>query len=331
MRAIRLGGPEADETARARLRSALKIDGTIWEAWYDLGAIAWQGGRRRRGDRRLRQGARDRPQPHVDPARARRGEPPRRPEEGSAGRLRGRAEDDGRRRSGPARCGRAARVAVARHRRLRRSRRDPARHRRTSGTNAKIYTELGQIYIAQKRLDLAQLVLAKARRARREGSLGLQRARAARTEAGQGAGGVQPVRSGRVARCQLHRRTLQQGVRAARRRRLRASQGRARGDRRKEARRLPGAGRARRRASRAQGAPGGEEGLAARDQGSPEAQHRPRRRDVEPRGARAGLLGRGRRRSGRRQGGSGALHARGPHGHSKRQDAENKCKEVKCR
>jgi tetratricopeptide (TPR) repeat protein len=33
---------------------------------------------------------------------------------------------------------------------------------RVSGTNAKIYTELGQIYIAQKRLDLAQLVLVKA-------------------------------------------------------------------------------------------------------------------------------------------------------------------------
>jgi tetratricopeptide (TPR) repeat protein len=33
---------------------------------------------------------------------------------------------------------------------------------RVSGANAKIYTELGQIYIAQKRLDLAQLVLSKA-------------------------------------------------------------------------------------------------------------------------------------------------------------------------
>ena len=31
-----------------------------------------------------------------------------------------------------------------------------------SGTSARIYTELGQIYIAQKRLELAQLVLAKA-------------------------------------------------------------------------------------------------------------------------------------------------------------------------
>jgi tetratricopeptide (TPR) repeat protein len=33
---------------------------------------------------------------------------------------------------------------------------------RVSGTNARIYTELGQIYIAQKRLELAQLMLAKA-------------------------------------------------------------------------------------------------------------------------------------------------------------------------
>ena len=33
---------------------------------------------------------------------------------------------------------------------------------RTSGINAKIYAELGQIYLAQKRYELAQLVLAKA-------------------------------------------------------------------------------------------------------------------------------------------------------------------------
>jgi hypothetical protein len=31
-----------------------------------------------------------------------------------------------------------------------------------SGVNARIYTELGQIYIAQKRHELAQLVHAKA-------------------------------------------------------------------------------------------------------------------------------------------------------------------------
>src|SRR5207245_4942757 len=44
MRAMRLGGPEATETARARLRAALKIDTTIWEAWFDLGTIAWKEG-----------------------------------------------------------------------------------------------------------------------------------------------------------------------------------------------------------------------------------------------------------------------------------------------
>jgi Tfp pilus assembly protein PilF len=44
MRALRLGGPEADETARGRLRAALKIDPSLWEAWYDLGVIAWREG-----------------------------------------------------------------------------------------------------------------------------------------------------------------------------------------------------------------------------------------------------------------------------------------------
>src|SRR5690606_18740907 len=44
MRAMRLGGPDADETARARLKKALGIDSTIWEAWHDLGVIAWREG-----------------------------------------------------------------------------------------------------------------------------------------------------------------------------------------------------------------------------------------------------------------------------------------------
>src|SRR5260221_12314108 len=44
MRALRLGGPEAAETARARLRAAVKIDTSIWEAWFDLGTIAWKEG-----------------------------------------------------------------------------------------------------------------------------------------------------------------------------------------------------------------------------------------------------------------------------------------------
>ena len=44
MRALRLGGPEAHETASARLKAALEIDGSIWEAWHDLGVIAWKDG-----------------------------------------------------------------------------------------------------------------------------------------------------------------------------------------------------------------------------------------------------------------------------------------------
>ncbi len=41
MSAIRVGGPDAAENAKARLKEALQTDPTIWEAWHDLGVIAW--------------------------------------------------------------------------------------------------------------------------------------------------------------------------------------------------------------------------------------------------------------------------------------------------
>jgi len=44
MRALRLGGPEAMETAKARLKAALDIDPKIWEAWHDLGVIHYKDG-----------------------------------------------------------------------------------------------------------------------------------------------------------------------------------------------------------------------------------------------------------------------------------------------
>src|SRR5262245_40943663 len=44
MRALRHSGPDANETARGRLREAVKIDGKMWEAWHDLGVIAWKEG-----------------------------------------------------------------------------------------------------------------------------------------------------------------------------------------------------------------------------------------------------------------------------------------------
>jgi tetratricopeptide (TPR) repeat protein len=162
MRATRLGGPEATATARDRLRSALKQDSSMWEAWYDLGAIAWKEGDDEeaiddfskalainkghtaslmaRAEANRRAGHRKESRGDYETA------------------LKNMDEEDPNRRDTAARLASLLRdsgdyddaVEVLR---------DTVR---TSGTNAKIYTELGQIYIAQKRLELAQLVLAKA-------------------------------------------------------------------------------------------------------------------------------------------------------------------------
>ena len=186
MRALRLGGPEAHETAKARLKAALEIDGKLWEAWHDLGVHRVQGRRGRRGDRRVRQGARDQhaatrrpcsraPRRTAAPARRRTRAPTTRPRCASTD------EDDPNRRDAAARLASLLRdfgdfddaVAVLR---------DTVR---LSGINAKIYTELGLIYIQQKRLELAQLVLAKAIELDAEGSRDLQRARAARAAQGK--------------------------------------------------------------------------------------------------------------------------------------------------
>lgn len=162
MRALRLGGPEADDTARTRLRLALKEDNTIWEGWYDLGVIAW-----REGDddeavddfnRALQL------HPGHAPTLMARAEANRRAGHKKEARsdyetaFKSMEEDDPNRRDAAARLASLLRdngdfddaTAVLR---------DTVR---VSGTSAKIYTELGQIYIAQKRLDLAQLVLVKA-------------------------------------------------------------------------------------------------------------------------------------------------------------------------
>jgi tetratricopeptide (TPR) repeat protein len=162
MRAIRLGGPEADETARARLRAALKVDGSIWEAWYDLGAIAWREGDDDEAiDDYGKALAIDRNHTTILLARA---EANRRAGHKKDARadyeaaLKMMDDDDPGRRDAAARLASLLRdngdfddaVEVLRE------------VVRTSGTNAKIYTELGEIYLAQKRLDLAQLVLAKA-------------------------------------------------------------------------------------------------------------------------------------------------------------------------
>jgi tetratricopeptide (TPR) repeat protein len=162
MRALRLGGPEANETAKARLKAALQIDSSIWEAYYDLGVIAWKDGEdddaieafnkalaqnREHAPTLLARAEANRRAGHKKDARG-----------DYEAALKLMAEDD------PNRPDAASRLASLL--------RDAGEFEdaveilretvRVSGTNAKIYTELGQIYIAQKRLDLAQLVLAKA-------------------------------------------------------------------------------------------------------------------------------------------------------------------------
>lgn len=162
MRAVRLGGPEANETARARLRAALKIDGSIWEAWYDLGVIAWKDGE---DDEAIDDFSRALSgNPGHTPSLLARAEANRRAGKKKDARsdyqtaIKNMTEDDPNRRDGAARLASLLRdsgdyedaVEILRE------------TVRVSGTNARIYTELGQIYIAQKRLELAQLVLAKA-------------------------------------------------------------------------------------------------------------------------------------------------------------------------
>ena len=161
MRAERIGQPDANETARQRLNAALKIDPKIWEAWFDLGVIAWK------------EGDDDAAVDAYTKALA--------INQNHTASLMGRAEAN--RRAGHKKEARAdyeaaikamdeddpnRRDTAAREASLLRDNgdfddaeilRDTVR---TSGINAKIYTELGQIYLAQKRLELAQLVLNKA-------------------------------------------------------------------------------------------------------------------------------------------------------------------------
>jgi tetratricopeptide (TPR) repeat protein len=162
MRAERLGGPEASETARDRLRAALKIDSKIWEAWFDLGTIAWKEGdddeavddftkvlaiNANHTASLMGRAEANRRGGHKKEARA-----------DYEAAIKAMDDDDPNRRDTAAREASLLRdtgdfddaVEILR---------DTVR---TSGINAKIYTELGQIYLAQKRLELAQLVLTKA-------------------------------------------------------------------------------------------------------------------------------------------------------------------------
>jgi Tfp pilus assembly protein PilF len=162
LRALRLGGPDASDTARKRLRAALKIDPSIWEAWYDLGVIAWREGEDDEAIEDFGKAlAANREHTPTLMARAEAYRRAGRKKEARAdyeGALKAMEEDDPNRRDAAARLASLLRDAGDYEDAVEVLRETV----RVSGTSARIYTELGQIYIAQKRLELAQLVLAKA-------------------------------------------------------------------------------------------------------------------------------------------------------------------------
>lgn len=162
VRALRLGGPDADETARDRFAAAVKADPSLWEAWHDLGVVAGDG-----GDDDAAIDAFDKAldvNPDYTPsklgraeayARAGKTDDARKDLEAAIKEL---ADDD------PRRADAAARLAAL----LRDAKKyddaiDVLRDAlRVQGATSRIYTELALIYLAQDREDLAALVIARA-------------------------------------------------------------------------------------------------------------------------------------------------------------------------
>ncbi len=158
LRALRLGGPEANQRAETRLRSAVKRDPRLWEAWHDLGAVLYA-----RGEDEAAADAFGRAlaiNPAHTPALLARAEAHRR--SGEVARARADYEDVLRR--DPENVHVRARTASL----LREAgAQDDAlavlrEALRLSGGASPIYLELGLVYLAQGKDDLAELVLSKA-------------------------------------------------------------------------------------------------------------------------------------------------------------------------
>jgi tetratricopeptide (TPR) repeat protein len=194
MRALRLGGPEAPETAKARLAAAVEIDGKLWEAWHNLGVL-----RAADGDDDGAATAFDKAlatNPAHAPTRVARAEALRRLGRSKDARgdyeqvLREAAPDDPLRRDAAARLASLLRdggdyegaVDVLRD------------TLRVSGANARIYTELALLYLAPRPRGARGPGGRQGHRARRQGPGRLQRAGAPVPAAGQGPGGLRPLR-----------------------------------------------------------------------------------------------------------------------------------------
>ncbi len=162
LRAMRVGGPEGVATAKSRFDAALAIDGKLWEAWHNLGFLAVEAGDDANAVAAFSKSLEI--NSHNVSSRLARAEAQRRL--GKVGDAKADyqavladADDDATlRRDAAARMASLLRDA-GKFEEAVEGLRDVIR---TSGASARIYTELGMIYLEQKRFDLASLVLAKA-------------------------------------------------------------------------------------------------------------------------------------------------------------------------
>jgi Tfp pilus assembly protein PilF len=163
LRELRIGGATARGNAKAKFEAAVAIDPALWEAWHNLGFLAVDNGDDnaaiaafgkaiaiddRNVTSRLARAEAERRAGKIAEART------------DYAAVIANADND----DAALRAGAAARMASLL--------RDAGKFDdavevlreviRTNGVSARIYTELGMIYLEQKRLDLASLVLAKA-------------------------------------------------------------------------------------------------------------------------------------------------------------------------
>ena len=200
---------------------------------------------------------------------------------------------------------------------------------RMSGTNAKIYTELGQIYIAQKRLELAQLVLAKALELDAKdpavyNALALLAQKQGKAQEAFERFDQAVSLDANYIDARFNKATvlLDAGDYARAKVELAAIVEKRPDDYAAQV----ALGVAHRGLKEL---PGGEEGVGARDQGGAEAQHR-----RAPTRCGTSRSSSSTSREDAAPGGKADLERylqEAPTSHAKRQDAENKCKEVKCR
>lgn len=158
LRALRLGGPEARDKARERLQRAVEIDGKLWEGWHNLGVVYFADGDDEQAAEAFGKSLAINPA-HLE-SRLARAEALRRAGRNDAAR----ADYQAVLKRLPDHHDAAARLAsLLREERKYEDAIDVIRDvLRNAGANARLYVQLGLIYRAQGRDELAQLVLTKA-------------------------------------------------------------------------------------------------------------------------------------------------------------------------